>query len=76
MCEVEHMKLMDVYIPYRRGKRCGVSVYAGKMFRRKKCGRWCGIRFMFYLERKDEEGDWVFTNWRFLTIPIRRVENE
>ena len=76
MCEVKHMKLMDVYIPYRRGKRCGVSVYAGKMFRRKKLGRWCGIRFMFYLERKDEEGDWVFTNWGFLAIPIRRVENE
>ena len=47
-----------------------------KMFRRKKRGRWCGIRFMFYLERKDEEGDWVFTNWGFLTIPIRRVANE
>lgn len=57
MCEVERMELMDVYIPYRRGKRCGVSVYAGKMFRRKKRGRRCGIRFMFYLERKDEEGD-------------------
>ena len=76
MCEVERMELMDVYIPYRRGKRCGVSVYAGKMFRRKKRGRLCGIRFMFYLERKEEEGDWVFTNWRFLTIPIRRVANE
>lgn len=76
MCEVERMKLMEVYIPYRRGKRCGVCVYAGKMFRRKKLGRWCGIRFMFYLERKDEDGDWVFTNWGFLTIPIRRVENE
>lgn len=76
MCEADCMKLMDVYIPYSRGKRCGVSVYAGKMFRRKKRGRWCGIRFMFYLERKDEEGDWVFTNWGFLTIPSRRVENE
>lgn len=75
MCEVDCMELMDVYIPYRRGKRCGVSVYAGKMFRRKKRGRWCGIRFMFYLERKEEE-DWVFTNWGFLTIPIRRVANE
>ena len=57
MCEVDCMELMDVHIPYRRGKRCGVSVYAGKMFRRKKRGRWCGIRFMFYLERKDEDGD-------------------
>lgn len=75
MCEVDCMELMDVYIPYRRGKRCGVSVYAGKMFRRKKRGRWCGIRFMFYLERKEED-DWVFTNWGFLTIPIRRVANE
>ena len=76
MCEVESMKLMDLYIPYRRGKRCGVSVYAGIMFRRKKSGRWCGFRFMFYLVRKDEEGDWVLTNWGFLTIPIRRVANE
>lgn len=77
MCEVEGMELMNVYIPYGRRKRCGVSVYAGKMYRRKKRGRWCCIRFMFYLERKDEEGDyWVFTNWRFLTIPIRRVANE
>ena len=31
---------------------------------------------MCEMERKDEEGDWVFTNWGFLTIPIRRVENE
>ena len=31
---------------------------------------------MCEVERKDEEGDWVFTNWGFLTIPIRRVENE
>ena len=76
MYEVESMELMDVYIPYGRGKRCGVSVRAGKMFRRNKLGRWYCIRFMFYLERKDEEGDWVFTNWRFLTIPIRRVANE
>lgn len=75
MCEVERMELMDVYIPYRRGKRCGVSVYAGKMFLRKKRGRWFSIRFMFYLERKEED-DWVFTNWGFLTIPIRRVANE
>ena len=39
MCEVDCVELMDVYIPYRLGKRCGVSVYAGKMFRRKKRGR-------------------------------------
>lgn len=76
MCEVERMELMDVYIPYWRGKRCGVSVYAGKIFYRKKRGRWRGIRFMFYLARKDEDGDWVLTNWGFLTIPIRRVANE
>lgn len=75
MCEVERMELMDVYIPYGRRKRCGVSVYAGDFFYRKKRGRWRGIRFMFYLERKEEE-DWVFTNWGFLTIPIRRVANE
>lgn len=74
MCEVERMELMDVYIPYGRRKRCGVSVYAGDFFYRKKRGRWRGIRFMFYLERKEE--DWVFTNWGFLTIPIRRVANE
>ena len=67
--------MMDLYIPYWKGKRCGVSVYAGKMSRRKKRGRWRGIRFMFYLVRK-EDGDWVFTNWGFLTIPIRRVANE
>lgn len=76
MCEVEGMELMDAHIPYRRGKRCGVSIYAGDFFYRKKRGRWCGIRFMFYLERKDEEDDWVFTNCGFLTIPIRRVANE
>lgn len=75
MCEVDCMELMDVYIPYGRRKRCGVSVYAGDFFYRKKCGRWRGIRFMFYLERKEED-DWVFTNWGFLTIPIRRVANE
>lgn len=69
------MELMDVYIPYGRRKRCGVSVYAGDFFYRKKRGRWRGIRFMFYLERKEED-DWVFTNWGFLTIPIRRVANE
>ena len=76
MCEVECMELMDAHIPYRRGKRCGVSVFAGDFFYRKKRGRWRGIRFMFYLERKDEEDDWVFTNWWFLTIPMRRVANE
>lgn len=75
MCEVERMELMDVYIPYGRRKRCGVSIYAGDFFYRKKRGRWRGIRFMFYLERK-EDNDWVFTNWGFLTIPIRRVANE
>lgn len=75
MCEVERMELMDVYIPYWRRKRCGVSIYAGDFFYRKKRGRWRGIRFMFYLERK-EDNDWVFTNWGFLTIPIRRVANE
>lgn len=76
MCEVDCMELMDVHIPYGQRKRCGVSVYDGKMFRRKKRGRWCGIQFMFYLERKDEEDDWVFTNWGFMMIPIRRVANE
>ena len=76
MCEVDCMDLMDIHIPYGRGKRCGVNVYAGKFFYRKKRGRWRGIRLMFYLERKDEEGNWVLTNWGFLTIPIRKVANE
>ena len=70
------MELIDIHIPYWRGKRCGVIVYAGNFFYRKKRERWRGIRFMFYLERKDEEDDWFFTNWGFLTIPIRRVVNE
>lgn len=31
---------------------------------------------MCEVERKDEEGNLVLTNWGFLTIPIRRVANE
>lgn len=68
------MELMDIYIPYGPGKRCGVSVYAGKMIWRRKGGRWRGIRFMFYLEHRID-GEWCFKDWRFLTIPIRRIAN-
>lgn len=30
---------------------------------------------MCEVERKEDD-DWVFTNWGFLTIPIRMVANE